>query len=53
MGIECFNGVEGDIPLMLILTSIQQLISWFNYNINNNIVITTAKTGDTNNRILL
>ena len=50
---ECINGVGRDIPPMFILTGIQQLAPWFNNNLDDDIVITTAKTGYTNNWIFL
>ena len=43
--IECINGVGRNIPPMLILTGIQQLVPWFNNNLDNDIPITTTETG--------
>lgn len=45
---EYINSVGKDIPPILILTGIQQLTSWFNNNLDDDIAITTAKTGYTN-----
>ena len=50
---ECINGVGRDIPPMLILTGIQQLAPWFNNDLDDDIAITTAETGYTNDWISL
>ena len=51
-GIECINGVGGNIPPMLILTGIQ-LAPWFNNDMDDNIAVTTTETGYTNDWISL
>ena len=45
---ECINGDGGGIPPILILTGIQQLMPWFSNDLDDNISITTAETGYTN-----
>ena len=48
---ECINGDGSDIPPMLILTGSQQLMPWFNNDLDDNIAITTAETRYTNDWI--
>ena len=47
--IEYISQIGGDIPPMMIITKIQQLVLWFNNNLSNDITVTTTKTGYTNN----
>lgn len=50
---ECFNGTGNDIPPMLILTGVQLLAPWFSNDLDDNIAITIAETGFTNDWISL
>lgn len=52
-GMECINGVGEDIPPLLILTGIQRFAPWFNNDMDENIAVTTADTGFTNDWISL
>ena len=49
---ECING-DDDIPPILILTGIQQLMPWFNNDLGDSIATTTAETGYANGWISL
>lgn len=51
--IEYINSIERDILPILILIGIQQLALWSNHDMDNNIAVTTAETGYTNDWILL
>lgn len=44
---KCIS-VGRDIPPLLILTGIQQLASWFNNDLDDDIAVTTAETAYTN-----
>lgn len=50
---DCINREGEDIPPILILTGIQQLMPWFNNDLDDNIAITMAETGFTNDWISL
>lgn len=49
----CINGVGRNIPPMLILTGTQQLALQFNNNLDDDIAVSTAETGYTNDWISL
>lgn len=51
--IECINGVDSDIPPMLVVTKVQLLASFFNNDLANNIIVTTSETRYSNDWISL
>ena len=51
--IKCINNKNDEIPLFLIVTKINILVSWFLNNLNSYIAITTSKIGFNNNWISL
>ena len=52
-GVECINGTGRDIPPMLILTGISILAPFFLNDLSNDVLITTAESGSSNDWLAL